>query len=60
MKRMIHFSLETFQEIGGIAILVVAGFVIQWWTLPGAVLFCLGLVLLCVTVIEENIGGKRL
>lgn len=59
MKRNWMGTIEAGQQWAGIIVLIVSGFVIQWWTLPGALLFCLGVLLLCVVTIEEKLTEKR-
>jgi len=50
---------EAFEIMGGIVLLIIAGFVVQWWLFPGVVLFCLGLIFLCWATVEQDLGDKR-
>ena len=59
MKRNLICNIQAAQQWMGIIVLIVSGFVIQWWTLPGAALFCLGLFLLCLVALEEDMNSKR-
>lgn len=39
MKRHVIGTIEASQQWAAIIVLIVSGFVIQWWTVPGALLF---------------------
>ena len=59
MKNAIIKNMETLQVTAGIAMLIVAGVVIWWWVLPGAILFGLALLFLCAAIIEDEVVDKR-
>jgi len=60
MKTNSNNIFGAFQIVGGITILVAAGFIVQWWLLPGTVLFCSGLLVLCIVTIEQEVNDKHL
>jgi hypothetical protein len=52
---MAYGDAGTWQLTGGISVLVIAGFVVQWWVLPGTLLFCFGVLVLCLVTIEQGL-----